>query len=187
MSDWRTEQRLILADLGQTISDTRDQLLSAVTNSFPVQSLTRICSNIQSFMQCVCTTTFATYRIVLDIQGRLPSQLERRLYQEPFILEDAHGRPKPIFMDCIDSWPAFDAWLECQFRGMQGHSRVKNGSYVLHNVESNKDITDDCPWDKAFLPGQRIVMCMIFMELTPSSSCPKCQLPSLDTDNDIKW
>ena len=138
-------------------------------------------------MQSITVTASAIYRVVIDIQGRLPSHLERCLYQNPFILEDAHTRRKPIYMDCINSWDAFDAWLEVQFRGLPGHAMVQHKLYVLHDNSTNTDIDPFRPWEMAFLPGQRIVMCMLFLELFASSRCPRCSLESPVTESDIEW
>lgn len=139
-------------------------------------------------LQSIFMTTFATYKMVLDIRGSLPSHLERCLYQEPFLLEDSHGRIRPIYMDCINSWDAFDAWLEVQFRDQPGHRRVQNKHYVLHESVANRDIERRRPWEKVLLPGQRIVMCMIFADDLGSGRCPRCYCESpAAIDSDVKW
>ena len=143
--------------------------------------------DIKSLLQNILSTASTTYEVILEIQGRLPSHLERRLYQEPFVLEDAHNRIKPVYMDCINSWEAFDAWLEVQFRGLPGHAMVQGQRFVLHESAGNRDIERRCAWVNAFLPGQRIVMCMLFRDRSDSACCPKCSLQSPVTKSDIEW
>ncbi len=139
-------------------------------------------------LQSILMTTFTTYKMVIDIRGRLPSHLERCLHQEPFLLEDSHGRIRPIYMDCINSWDAFDAWLEIQFRDLPGYRKVQNKHYVLHETVSNRDIERQRPWENAFLPGQRIVMCVLFTAYFGSNHCPRCFIESsAAVDSDVKW
>jgi len=49
----------------------------------------------ENFMQKIFFVDVATYEAILDIRGRLPSHLERSLYQEPSSLEDEIGRIAP--------------------------------------------------------------------------------------------
>lgn len=161
---------------------------STIVESLRLDWIRSLSLDIKKFMQGVFVTTFATYKVVLDIRRRLPSHLERCPYQEPFVLEDSHGRIKPVHMDCINSWDAFHAWLEVQFRDLQCHTMVQNKKYILHESAANRDIEQRSPWENAFLPGQRIVMCMLFIDCTDSTCCPKCFLESpVAKDSDIKW
>ena len=139
-------------------------------------------SDVQSFMQNIVSIASSTSLIVKEIQGRLPSHLERCLYQEPFIFKDAHGRQSPIYMDCITSWDHFDAWLEVQFRGLPCDHMVQKRDFVLHETSTKKDIKRHHQWNNALLPGQRIVMCMIFYEYVGLRLCPKHSLESLSPD-----
>lgn len=188
------EQRFLLNEIKDQLHENNNQVragnavTSKIVGSLRVDWIRSLSLDIKKFMQGIFVTTFATYKVVLDIRGRLPSHLERCLYQEPFVLEDSHGRIKPVHMDCINSWDAFDAWLEVQFRDLQGFTRVQNRDYVLHESAANRDIERRRPWETAFLPGQRIVMCMLFIDYTDSTCCPKCFLESPVTkDSDIKW
>ena len=182
---------------------------------------------INSCLQTILIASATIYKLFLliNIRGHSSSSsspssshhhhLERQCLthqrQEPFLLEDSHGRIKPIYMDCITSWTVFDAWLEAQFRDLPGYSRVQKGAYVLHDSVANRDIDrgrrgrgGGGAWESVFLPGQRIVMCMIFdvSESNPSSPsstststrshsrcCPKCQneLSPAGVDCDAKW
>lgn len=188
------EQQLLLSEIKDQLQRNNEQvragnaITSKIVETLRADWIQSLSFNLKRLMQGILVTTFATYKVVLEIRGRLPNRLERSLYQEPFLLEDSHGRIKPIYMDCISSWPAFDAWLEVQFCDLQGHKRVQNKDYVLHESAANRDIERRSPWENAFLPAQRIVMCMIFVEDTGSICCPKCFLKSPTAkDSDIKW
>ena len=45
-----------------------------------------------------------TYNAVLDLQARMPAQLDKCWTQDPVILEDALGRVTPFHLEFIDSW-----------------------------------------------------------------------------------
>lgn len=160
------EQNLLLNDIGSQVHEGRVQLravtglLTRIASSLPLEWIQNLGSEVQRVMLTVLEVTHATYTVVLDIQGRLPSRLERCLYQEPFVLEDAHGRIKPVYLDCINSWAAFYAWLEVQFSDLLGHRLVEDRLFVLHDAAKNKDIDERRAWETAFMPGQKIVMCM---------------------------
>lgn len=188
------EQRLILGEIKDQLDESDKQIragnamTSKIIDSLGCDWIRSLSLDIGKFMRAIFMTTFATYKAVADIQGRLPSNLERCLFQEPFILEDSHGRIKPVYLDCINSWDAFDAWLEVQYRGHFGHEMVQNKVYVLHDVAANRDITYECPWETAFLPGHRVVMCMLFPEHLGVKFCPKCFSDSSTLeDSEIKW
>ena len=143
---------------------------------------------VNGLVQGIFVMTFANFRMLVDIRDRLPSRLERSLYQEPFILEDAHGRIFPVPMQFINSWEIFEHALTERFRGIKGSRMVQQKQYVLHDSAANQDIRRERPWEGAFSPGQRVVMCMLFVEPIESQSCPKCNyLPTMEIESDIKW
>ena len=45
-----------------------------------------------------------TYNAVLELQARVPAQLDKCWTQDPVILEDALGRVTPFHLEFIDSW-----------------------------------------------------------------------------------
>ena len=45
-----------------------------------------------------------TYNAVLEIQARMPAQLDKCWTQDPVILVDALGRVTPFHLEFIDSW-----------------------------------------------------------------------------------
>ena len=184
------EQKVILQELAISLQDTREHIVTTVKNTLSLEYIRDIGSSLQEFLRGIALTTFATYRLVQDIHGRLPSQLERSTYQAPFELEDACGRVMHISQYTIDSWPAFENWLNFRFRDMEGQVKVRSGRYVLHHRASNTDVskTSQNVWEKAFLPGQRIVMCMTFLGAASNmQNCPRCQILEPGMDQEIEW
>lgn len=123
------DQRLLLNQLKDQLDEHKAQIQSGnvVTSRIAerfewVQSLGQ---DIKSFMHGIFVTTFATYKIMVEIRSLLPSQLERSLYEEPFVLEDPLGRVFPITMQFINSWDAFDAVMDLQFRNLPGYRMVQ--------------------------------------------------------------
>ena len=186
------KQTLLLDTISAQVQENNKQIcagntaISKLVGSINIEWIRKM-NVIKTALQNIFLKVSATYEVLLDVQGRLPSHLERRLYQEPFILEDAHSRFKPVYMDCINSWEAFDAWLVVQFRGLPGHEMVQDQRFVLHESATNRDIQRRCAWENAFLPGQKIVMCMLFSEESSSKGCPKCFLDSPVMASDIEW
>ena len=193
IDDGQREQTLLLNSISGQVQENNKQIregntaISKIVGSINIEWIRSFNFDIKRLLQNILLTVSATYEVILDIRGRLPSHLDRRLYQEPFLLEDAHKRLKPVYMDCINSWEVFDVWLEFQFRGLPGHAMVQDQHYVLHDSAKNRDIQRRCSWEHAFVPGQKIVMCMLFEERFDSSCCPICFLESPVTEADIEW
>ena len=186
------EQQLLLKSLKDEVDENSMHIRAgnAVASDIArrLEWVRNLGQDIKKFLQGIFMTTYATYRLVLDIRDRLPSHLERSLYQEPFILEDSHGRIFPIPMQFVNSWEAFDAVLGMRFVNLPGHKMVQRKDYVLHESAANRDIERSRPWEGAFFPGQRIVMCMLFVDSAESKSCPRCFYMPADTkDSDINW
>ena len=72
---------------------------------------------------------------------------------------------------------------------MQGYKMVKKKEYVIQESATRREIGRSCPWEASFLPGQRVVMSMLFNDSTSStSSCPRCRLFSNEPqDSDVQW
>lgn len=135
----------------------------------------------------------ATYQAVISNQASLPGRLERGLIEEPVILEDALGRIAPVHLQFVTSWDAFDAILEIRFRGFQGHKKIAQGHYGLQDRATGKEVEQSRAWQRAFLPGQRVEMSMVFHHNEPKHSdpanvtCPGCHTPaSSDSDADVQ-
>lgn len=69
--------------------------------------------------------------------------------------------------------------LEDQFRNVQGYKMVQDKEYVIQDPSTRRDIDQSLPWETSVLPGQKVVMSMLFKEESSSTtSCPKCQTSS---------
>lgn len=142
---------------------------------------------------------FATYRAVLAIQAALPSQFDRMLLGEHFLLEDATGRTCPIHLQCITSWETFDYILADRFVGKPGHDKVCKGEYALQERHTSLDVSRKRIWEGSFTPGEWYDMSMIFvreskadqfrsMNIREIASCPWCQTDSSGSpDREIQW
>lgn len=153
-------------------------------------------SDLKYLMNKIFRTNIATYEAVVAIQRVLPSHLERTMFRDPFILEDAIGRISPVHMDFVNSWEALDAILCLRFQDVQGFKKVRNKEYILQEHATKREIVRTRPWEIAFLPGQRVDMSLIFTkkakvtEEVPSTSCPNCQTVSTllqDKDSEQQW
>jgi hypothetical protein len=165
-----------------------------VSEALRFQWFHQLGSELKSLMNKIFRTNVATYEAVVAIQRVLPSYLERTMFRDPFILEDAIGRISPVHMDFVNSWEAFDAILRLRFQDVQGFKKVQNKEYILQEHATKREIARTRPWEIAFLPGQRVDMSLIFMrkaevtEEVPSISCPNCQAVStLFQDSEQQW
>jgi hypothetical protein len=75
---------------------------------------------------------------------------------------------------------------------MQGHKKMKKRDYGLQDGGNGKEIEQSRPWQRAFLPGQKVEMSFIFHrearadEGSRSATCPGCQTESENsTDADV--
>ena len=190
-STWEQQRRLtgISAQLDEEIKQVRSVSLVTSKIAERFEWLQNLSQDIKSFMQGIFVMTRATYLIAIDIRSRLPIQSERSLYSEIVILEDSIGRTFLIPTQTIDSWDAFDAIVEVQFRNQQGYHMIRRQEYVLHESSANRDIERRFPWKAEISPGQRIVMCMLFADFSELDCCPSCyHMPTIvDKSADIRW
>ena len=182
------EQQILLTKLNDHLEENGKQIRygNAITSKIAERFdwIRNLGQDTKNFMQDIYLMACRTYNIVVDIQRRLPSHP----YEQFFTLEDSHGRVFPIQMMLIDSWEAFDAILEVQFRHKQGLRMVQQKKYVLHESVANRDIERRFPWERMFSPGQRIVMCMLFTDCSESNYCPNCYfMPVGSEDSDVNW
>lgn len=66
---------------------------------------------------------------------------------------------------------------------------VLNKEYVIQESATRREINRSTPWEASFLPGQKIVMSMLFNESAGSTtSCPRCKLSSDEPQtSDVQW
>ncbi len=186
------EQQLQLTKLNNRVDTNHQQIRSGLAVPSKVsehfERIKGFGQDIKGIMQDIFNTTRAIFKLAVDIRDRLPSHLERSFYGRTFILEDSIGRSFPITMQFISSWDAFDAALEVQFRDRQGQRMVQQKRYVLHESSANRDIDRRFPLEAEFRPGQRIVMCMVFIDYLELKCCPNCYDDSqFLEESDIKW
>lgn len=188
-------QQKLLEEVKTRLDDVQKQTERCSTNSTKIMETLRLGwvqqlgRELKTFMRNIFLTNIAIYNAVIDIRGRLPGHLEKCLYQEPFILEDSIGRIAPVHMQFISSWNAFDAVLELRFEGIPGYEMVRQKRYVIQESATKKEITRSQIWEASFLPGQKVVMSMLFDADTISkTSCPRCQAPSEEPkDVEVQW
>ncbi|KAH7395284.1 hypothetical protein DE146DRAFT_721709 [Phaeosphaeria sp. MPI-PUGE-AT-0046c] len=178
-----------LQSINERLEDTNRLIASGnsvtakLADALRLDWLRQLGTELKGYMRRIITMNIATYHAVLSIQSALPGRLERGLIEEPFILEDAIGRIAPVHLQFVTSWDAFHAVLEIRFREMQGFKKVMQKQYGLQDKASKRDIEASRPWQRAFLPGQRIEMSFIFDAQGNEGSevavtCPGCQTPS---------
>ena len=115
------EQQRLLDDFKNKLEENNQQIragnasIQKLSEVLRLDWVRQLGKDLKTFMRKIFVMNIATYKAVLDIRGCLPSHLERSLYQEPFILEDAIGRIAPVHMQFINSWEAFDSVLELRF------------------------------------------------------------------------
>jgi hypothetical protein len=190
------EREAAAADLAQETSKTQKSLLESIrdqlsensllikstadsmTDSLKLMWVRSLGSELKAFMGRIFLMNIAIFRTVSEIRASLPSHLERSLIRDPFILEDAIGRIAPVHMDFVTAWDAFDSVLEVRFRNIQGYRKIVDKDFVLQESVTKREISRGLPWEGAFLPGQRIVMSIVFKDGPESSHarCPGCQL-----------
>jgi len=189
------DQRTAAEEKNRKAADTRKSLLGEIRDrlientqfmkssadrwdqSLKLRWLRKLGTEMTVIVRKTFAINFAIYRTVSEIQASLPSHLERTMWQQPFELEDAIGRVFPVHLQFICTWDSFDYVLETNFRNLQGHKKILNKDFVLQERATKRDISRDLPWERAFLPGQKIEMSMIFTDSRDDRQqcCPGCQ------------
>ncbi|KAF2445023.1 hypothetical protein P171DRAFT_514070 [Karstenula rhodostoma CBS 690.94] len=188
-----SSQQALLLDVRGRIDNATQHItqgnisISKIADALRLDWLRQLGTDLKSLMHKVIATNIATYHAIVSIQTVLSSRLERTLIEEPFILEDPIGRIAPVHLQFVTSWEAFNAVLELRFRDLQGFKKVQDKQYGLQEKATRRDIDQTRPWQRVFLPGQRIEMSFIFHshesseaanEGTDISTCPGCQTSS---------
>jgi hypothetical protein len=149
---------------------------------------------IKRHMYQIIAGNLAIYREVVAIRSSFSTRVDRTLCEDPFILEDAIGRIAPVHLRFINSWQAFDAVMEIRFQGKQRLLKIQKKEYVLQETATKLEISRLAEFSNAFLPGQKILMALVFKEksnseeLKSDAQCPRCQTTSTEPANvDILW
>jgi hypothetical protein len=125
----------------------------------------------------IWTLNIRSYKVLLDLQTRVPREFEPCWIQEPLILTDALGRIAPVHLELINSWEVFDSVLAARFRNIPGERKIQRREYALQDRGSLRDLERSEPFEASFLPGRRVDMSMVF-ERSHSflRSCPGCRM-----------
>jgi hypothetical protein len=175
---------------------------NSIANKFAkharLEWLKQLGQELKSMMSNIITVNLATYYAILEVKGALPPT--NQIFHSPasgpvFYFEDAIGRVTPITLEFITCWDAFHAVLEVRFQGIQGTKKVMKKEYALQNRATGKDIGFSQKWEMVFLPGQWVLMSMIFQDTNAQDlgdvggdTCPKCQAKSNQPPGiDVKW
>lgn len=179
----------------QKLLDTHQHIATAILACFPLDYIRRMSSKTQNFSLDICVTTCATYQMVRDIHGRLPSHLERALIQEPVILMDTLGQIRPIPIQCFSSWGSLESYLEYEYRDSVVHNEILGKKYAFLNGWGDDGL--ECwqrdpierwhPWELSFRPGQKVMMSAFFENVPLAYSCPSCCEYSRGLTEDRKW
>lgn len=181
-----TEHVARITDIQDRMEENNRLILSVsvistkIMEALRLEWLRQLGAELKDFMRKIFCVNVATYKAVLAIQEGLASSLERTLYQEPFVLEDAIGRVTPVHTQFINSWEAFDAVLELRFQNYQGFEKVQKKEYVIEEAATQKEIYRSRCWESSFFPGQKVVMSMRIEHhcSNPRNRCPMCKQPS---------
>ena len=129
--------------------------------------------DLKELMLKILKSNLQIYDIVLDMQMRLPMQIER---QQPVIFLDACARLSPVHLEFITSAEAFLAVLKVRFQHA-GLRKIEKGQFHLEESRTRRLIDLRQPWHTCLLPGQKIDMSMIFSHPDDGERiqmCPGC-------------
>jgi hypothetical protein len=155
-----------------------NSVLGKLSETVKLEWLRNLGRELMELMRSAMMINFATYRAVIRLQNTLPSHLDRSLIEDPMILEDPIGRIAPVHLQFITSWDAFHSVLEIRFQNMPEYSILKQRRYELQAGGTGREIQLSCPWQHAFLPGQRVEMSFIFADRSSGNTCPGCHTSS---------
>jgi hypothetical protein len=64
--------------------------------------------------------------------------------------------------------------IAARFEHQPGQRKIARKEYVFQDQTLKADVNSSMPFERAFLPGRRINMSMIFGQVHPGTSCPSC-------------
>jgi hypothetical protein len=143
---------------------------------------------LKAFVVSILTINYNSYKVLLDVQSRMPREFKHCWIQEPVVLTDALGRIAPIHIELVNSWDVFDSVLAARFINLPGQRKIERNEVAFRDRHLARDIERSQPFEACFLPGRRIDMSMVFEQHLPSTSCPKCGLEAASTaESVIHW
>ncbi|PMD12774.1 hypothetical protein NA56DRAFT_586661, partial [Hyaloscypha hepaticicola] len=136
-------------------------------------------SELKTFMIRIWASNARSYKILLDLQTRVPREFEPCWIQEAVRFTDALGRVAPIYLELVNSWEVLESVLTARFKNVPGRRKVEVGEYALQDRVSLRDIKKSQPFEANFLPGRKIDMSIVFSTRYPTgNSCPGCNMES---------
>ena len=185
-------QEGLIAKVQDTVENGISHAVSAWTtiqSDLKLGWLQQLGTELKGMVFQIFTNSGTTLSAVQRIEERLPSRSEQFLIRT-FILEDVLGRITQIDMDYVNSWDAFDAMLAVCFLGLPGHKKVAKRDCVIQDQKTSKELLRSIPWSGSFLPGQRIIMGLIFrkrLQKAQSAFCPGCHILLKERHGQISW
>ena len=169
------------------ILDSHTDLILTLTKIASSAATQEQSQDLKELMLMILKSNLQVYDIVLNMQMKLPVQIER---QQPVIFLDACARLSPVHLEFITSAEAFLAVLKVRFQHA-GLRKIKKGQFALEESRTRRLIDLRRPWHTCFLPGQRIDMSMIFSEPSDGGKtriCPGCRYNSVSNEiGGIDW
>ena len=184
-------ENLTLAERGiepnRLVLDSHTDLILTLTKIASSAATQEQNQDLRELMLKILKTNLQIYDIVLDMQTKLPLQIER---QQPVIFLDAFARLSPVHLEFITSAEAFLAVLKVRFQDA-GLRKIEKGHFSLEESRTRRLIDLRQPWHTCFLPGQKIDMSMIFSEPSDgerTKRCPGCRHnPVSNEPGEIEW
>ncbi|RDL31861.1 uncharacterized protein BP5553_09263 [Venustampulla echinocandica] len=144
-------------------------------------------TELKSFMTRIWTLSFQSYKILIELQTRVPPEFEPCWIQEPLILTDALGRTAPLHLELINNWDVLEAVLDARFKNLPGESKVKQREYALQDRISNRDVKRNDTFESSFLPGRKLDMSIVFTKrISSGNSCPSCKMESNEATSETR-
>ncbi|KAE9362640.1 hypothetical protein N431DRAFT_424419 [Stipitochalara longipes BDJ] len=168
-SDYQLNQKL---DNNTRRLEVQGSALTRLSNGILRTYFLTLGTELKSLMNKIWTISFGSYKILLNIQTRLPRDFGPCWVQEPVTFIDALGRVAPIHIELVNSWEVFEVSLEARFLNLPRANKIKSGEYAISDSASKRDLVRSQAFTSAFLPGRRINMSMLFQEYRSDNSCP---------------
>jgi hypothetical protein len=139
-------------------------------------------SDMKTQIVSVVRENIAIYRELVALRTAFQTTVDRSIFEDYFVMEDAIGRIAPIHVRLIANWAQFDAVMLARFEGHQGRAKILRKEYRLQeNDETGKEIDRSLKLHEAIVPKQHIVMTAMFKGIGKPASdthtfgyCPRC-------------
>jgi hypothetical protein len=163
---------------------------SLITNTPSGKYFFKFGADLKTLMLKIWTVNYGTYKIVLDLQTKIPRESTPCWIQKLLILTDPLGRVAPIHLELINSWEVFQSVLVARFNKLPGHGKIIRGEYAIQEKSLRRDIDPSLPFESSFLPGGHVDISITFkwQDDLLNTSCPSCRTRSSESSSDaIKW